>query len=53
VVSLAGTLNFGLVADPTLLPGVDQLASDIQAEAAALIGCLPDPPGGRRPRPPG
>jgi diacylglycerol O-acyltransferase len=53
VVSLAGTLNFGLVADPTLLPGVDQLASHIQAEAAALIGCLPDPPGGRRPRPPG
>ena len=36
VVSLAGTLNFGLVADPTLLPGVDQLAGDMQAEAAAL-----------------
>jgi WS/DGAT/MGAT family acyltransferase len=41
VVSLAGTLSFGLVADPTLLADVDQLASDMQAEAAALIACLP------------
>ena len=37
VVSLADSLNFGLVADPTLLDGVDQLAADMQAEAAALI----------------
>jgi diacylglycerol O-acyltransferase / wax synthase len=36
VVSLADTLHFGLVADPTLLPDVDDLASDMQAEAAAL-----------------
>jgi diacylglycerol O-acyltransferase len=43
VVSLAGTLNVGLVADPTLLADVDQLAAGMQAEAAALIGCLPDP----------
>ena len=41
VVSLAGTLNVGLVADPTLLADVDHLASDMHAEAAALIGCLP------------
>jgi diacylglycerol O-acyltransferase / wax synthase len=40
VVSLAGSLNFGLVADPTLLDDVDQLAADMQAEAAALIACL-------------
>jgi diacylglycerol O-acyltransferase / wax synthase len=40
VVSLAGSLNFGLVADPTLLDDVDQLAADMQAEAAALITCL-------------
>jgi diacylglycerol O-acyltransferase len=41
VVSLADTLNFGFVADPTLLPDVDRLAEDIQAEASALTGCLP------------
>jgi diacylglycerol O-acyltransferase / wax synthase len=41
VVSLAGGLNFGLVADPTLLEDVDQLAADMQAEAAALIACSP------------
>jgi len=41
VVSLADTLNFGLVADPTLLPGVDHLASDMQAEAAALTARPP------------
>jgi diacylglycerol O-acyltransferase / wax synthase len=39
VVSLADSLNFGLVADPTLLDGVDQLAADMHAEAAALIAC--------------
>jgi diacylglycerol O-acyltransferase / wax synthase len=37
VVSLADGLNFGLVADPTLLDDVDQLAADMHAEAAALI----------------
>ena len=36
VVSLASTLNFGLVADPTLLADVDHLASGMQAEAAIL-----------------
>jgi WS/DGAT/MGAT family acyltransferase len=41
VVSLADSLNFGLVADPTLLDDVDQLAADMQAEAAALIACRP------------
>ena len=41
VVSLAGTLNIGLVADPTLLADVDHLAAGMQAEAAALIDCLP------------
>jgi WS/DGAT/MGAT family acyltransferase len=41
VVSLAGSLNVGLVADPTLLADVDHLAAGIQAEAAALIDCLP------------
>lgn len=41
VVSLAGTLNVGLVADPTLLADVDHLAADMQAEAAALVDCLP------------
>ena len=38
VVSLAGTLHFGLVADPTLLDGIEQLAADMQAEAADLAG---------------
>jgi WS/DGAT/MGAT family acyltransferase len=41
VISLANSLNFGLVADPTLLSDVDQLARDMQAEAAALVACLP------------
>jgi diacylglycerol O-acyltransferase len=41
VISLGGTLSFGLVADPTLLPDVDHLASCMQAEAAALIACRP------------
>jgi diacylglycerol O-acyltransferase / wax synthase len=40
VVSVAGTLNFGLVADPTLIPGVDDLASGMQAEAATLTSAL-------------
>jgi diacylglycerol O-acyltransferase / wax synthase len=41
VVSLADTLNFGLVADPTLVDDVDQLAAGLRAEAAALCACLP------------
>ncbi len=49
VLSLADTLNFGLVADPTLLPDVDRLASDMQAEAAALTAC--PPPAGQTPSP--
>jgi hypothetical protein len=36
VLSLAGTLSFGLCADPTLLPDVEQLAAAIEEEAAAL-----------------
>lgn len=43
VVSLAGTLNIGLVADPTLLADVGGLAAGMQAEAAELIGRLPAP----------
>ena len=43
VVSLAGTLNVGLVADPTLLADVGDLAAGMQAEAAELIGRLPHP----------
>jgi hypothetical protein len=41
VISLANSLNFGLVADPTLLSDVDHLARDMQAEAAALVDRLP------------
>ena len=37
VVSLADTLNFGLVADPTLIGDVGELAAGLQAEAGALI----------------
>jgi diacylglycerol O-acyltransferase / wax synthase len=44
VVSLADSLNFGLVADPTLLDDVNHLAADMQAEAAALIARLPAEP---------
>lgn len=36
VISLADTLNFGLVADPTLLPDVDHLAREMQDEASVL-----------------
>ncbi len=36
VVSLAGTLGFGLCADPKLLPDVEHLAAAIQQEAEAL-----------------
>jgi WS/DGAT/MGAT family acyltransferase len=41
VISLANSLNFGLVADPTLLSDVDHLARAMQAEAAALVTSLP------------
>jgi hypothetical protein len=41
VVSLAGHLNFGLVADPTLLADVDHLADAVHAEAAALTASVP------------
>jgi len=41
VISMAGTLSFGLVADPTLLPEVHQLAGYLQAEAEALTARLP------------
>jgi diacylglycerol O-acyltransferase / wax synthase len=37
VASLAGTLSFGLTADPTLLTGVDRLAKEIELEAAELV----------------
>jgi diacylglycerol O-acyltransferase / wax synthase len=37
VVSLGETLNFGLTADATLLPDVDQLADQIRADADALV----------------
>ena len=40
VISLADSLNFGLVADPTLLPDVDRIARDMQAEAGALTARL-------------
>lgn len=36
VVSLADSLNFGFVADPTIVADVDQLARDVQAEALAF-----------------
>jgi hypothetical protein len=37
VVSLCDSLNFGLVADPTLLDDVAGMAADMEAEAAALV----------------
>jgi WS/DGAT/MGAT family acyltransferase len=37
VVSLCDSLNFGLVADPTLLGDVAGMAADMEAEAAALV----------------
>lgn len=40
--SLAGTIRFGLCADPTLLPGVERLAEAIEEEAAALCA-IPAP----------
>ena len=37
VVSLAGTLHFGLCADPALVDGLDEMASGIEAEAELLV----------------
>ncbi|TMM03645.1 MAG: DUF1298 domain-containing protein, partial [Actinobacteria bacterium] len=42
VVSLCDSLNFGLVADPTLLEDVAGIAADIEAEAAALVAQIKD-----------
>jgi WS/DGAT/MGAT family acyltransferase len=42
VVSLCDSLNFGLVADPTLLEDVAGMAADIEAEAAALVAQVRD-----------
>ncbi len=42
VLSLAGTLRFGLCADPTLLPDVEHLAESIEQEAEALAA-IPAP----------
>jgi WS/DGAT/MGAT family acyltransferase len=42
VISLCDSLNFGLVADPTLLEDVAGMAADIEAEAAALVGQVDD-----------
>ena len=42
VTSLCDELSFGLCADPTLLPDVDRLAAEMQAEAQAL-GALATP----------
>jgi hypothetical protein len=42
VLSLADTLSFGLCADPTLMPDVEQLAAAIEEEAAALCA-IPAP----------
>jgi diacylglycerol O-acyltransferase / wax synthase len=43
VVSLGERLNFGLTADPTLLPDVDQLADQIQADASELAARIQYP----------
>ncbi len=40
VVSLCDTLNFGLTADPTLVPDVDQLADHMQADVTAMLAKL-------------
>jgi hypothetical protein len=42
VISLCDSLNFGLVADPTLLEDVAGLAADIEAEAATLVADVKD-----------
>ena len=40
VVSLYDTLNFGLTADPTLVPDVDHLADHMQADVTAMLAQL-------------
>lgn len=42
VVSLCDALNFGLVADPTLLEDVAGIAAHMEAEAAALVAQVED-----------
>jgi hypothetical protein len=42
VISLCDSLNFGLVADPTLLEDLPGMAADIEAEAAALVAQVDD-----------
>jgi WS/DGAT/MGAT family acyltransferase len=42
VVSHCDSLNFGLVADPTLLEDLAGMAADIEAEAAALVAGVKD-----------
>jgi diacylglycerol O-acyltransferase / wax synthase len=42
VVSLCDSLNFGLVADPTLLGDVAGMAAEMEAEAAALVAQVKD-----------
>jgi diacylglycerol O-acyltransferase len=42
VVSLCDSLNFGLVADPTLLGDVAGMAADMEAEATALVAQVKD-----------
>jgi WS/DGAT/MGAT family acyltransferase len=42
VISLCDSLNFGLVADPTLLEDLAGMAADIEAEAAALVAQVKD-----------
>jgi diacylglycerol O-acyltransferase / wax synthase len=37
VVSLAGTLNFGLLADPAIVDDLEAMAEGMEAEAAALV----------------
>jgi hypothetical protein len=36
VVSLAGTLNFGFIADPAIVDDLEEMAAGVEAEAAAL-----------------
>ena len=37
VVSLAGRLNFGFIADPAIVDGLEEMAAGVEAEAAELI----------------
>ena len=40
MVSLCDALNFGLTADPTLVPDVDLLADHMQADVTAMMARL-------------